>query len=106
LLETSIDDFRIATMKRTASGSLSKFWNSMRPKDLTFMEAEETLAEGETIGMAMLIFAEFIEREKKALVDSGRMTNEEFKEYVRNVDRHYLPYFARAIRHRNKKGPQ
>ncbi len=76
------------------------------PEELAFMEAEEKLAEGESIGMAMLIFAEFIEREKKALVDSGRMTSDEFKEYMRNVDRYDLPYFARAIKHRNKQGPQ
>lgn len=106
ILDTSIDDYRITTMKLTGERILVEILEQHAPEVLAFMEAEETLAEGEAIGMAMLIFAEFVEREKKALVDSGRMTNEEFKEYVRNVDRHDLPYFARAIRHRNKKGPQ
>lgn len=106
ILDTSIDDFRITTMKLTGERILIEILEQHAPEELAFMEAEETLAQGESIGMAMLIFAEFIEREKKALVDSGRMTNKEFKEYIRNVDRYDLPYFARAIKHRNKQGPQ
>ncbi|MFN3132572.1 helix-turn-helix domain-containing protein [Roseibium sp.] len=106
LIETAIDDFRIMTMKLTGERILIELLEQHAPEELAFMEAKEIQAEGESIGLAMLIFAEFIEREKKALMDSGRMTNEEFKEYIRNVDRYDLPYFARAIKHRNKKGPQ
>ncbi|MEP4030113.1 helix-turn-helix domain-containing protein [Roseibium polysiphoniae] len=105
-LETRIDDFWITTMKLTGERILIEILEKHAPKELAFMDAEETLAKGESIGMAMLIFADFIERKKKELVDSGRMTNDEFKEYIRNVDRYDLPYFARAIKHRNKQGPQ
>lgn len=94
------------TMKLTGERILIEILEQHAPEALAFMEAKEMQKEGETIGLAMLIFAEFIEREKKAFVDSGRMTNKEFKDYIRNVDRYDLPYFARAIKHRNKKGPQ
>ncbi|WP_395175620.1 hypothetical protein [Roseibium alexandrii] len=65
MLETSIDDFRIATMKRTGERILIEILEQHAPEDPAFMEAEETLAEGESIGMAMLIFAEFIGQEKR-----------------------------------------
>ncbi|MEP1930642.1 MAG: helix-turn-helix domain-containing protein [Hoeflea sp.] len=104
--DSGIDDFRITTMKLTGERILIEILEKHAPEELAFMEPKETLAEGESIGMAMLIFADYIEREKKALVDSGRMTNDEFKEYIRNVDCYDLPYFARAFKHRNKQGPQ
>lgn len=106
LVDTRIDDFRITTMKLTGERILIEILEKHAPEKLAFMEAAETRTEGESIGMAMLIFADFIEREKKALVDSGRMTNDEFKKYIQNVDRYDLPYFARAIKNRNKQGPQ
>lgn len=106
LLNSKIDDFRITTMKLTGERTLVEILEKYAPEKLAFMEAKEMRSEGESIGMAMLIFADFIEREKKALVDSGRMTSEEFEEYIRKVDRYDLPYFARAIRHRNREGPQ
>jgi transcriptional regulator with XRE-family HTH domain len=78
-------------------------------EELAFMDEAEVKKQGEGLGIFIMGNLALIRQERRALLDSGKLDETTFDEYVRKSFRYDLPHMVRASENRQKKrekGPQ
>ncbi|SIS76759.1 helix-turn-helix domain-containing protein [Insolitispirillum peregrinum] len=72
------------------------------PEELAFMEEEKLDQIGMSTGLQIMFLMGEFDREKKLLLDSGKINRENYIEYIKKNHRYDLPYFAKALSNKEK----
>lgn len=100
--ELSVRDFELA-----GETILVDVLEQFAAEELAFMGEDELRENGERLGTAIMSTLSLVRQERRALLDTGKLSELDFESYVRKAFRSDLPYVFKAIRNRStKQGPQ
>lgn len=100
---TSFNGFDVDVMQAVGVHIACSLLKEYAEEAFAFMEEGEKKEVGRKIGLMTMMLMDAFMREKKALLDSGKIDKETFIEYITKSDRSDLPYFWEAFKNRPKK---
>lgn len=99
---SSLSGFDMDIMKVVGTHVSCSILQDYAEEKFAFMEEDEKEELGRRSGILIMLLIDSFMREKRALLDSGKLDRETFLDYIMKSDRIDLPYFAEAIKKRTK----
>ncbi|MDP2733408.1 MAG: helix-turn-helix domain-containing protein [Hoeflea sp.] len=97
------DDIQVRDFELAGETVLATALEKYAPEQLSFMTEHEMRINGESLGFTILSILALVRQERRALLDTGKMSEETFESYVRKAFRSDLPHTARAAENLSKK---
>ena len=102
-------DLRIRDFELAGESILAGILEQFAGEGLAFMDEREIKKRGEDLGLSIAHSLALVRQERRALLDSGKLDDVSFEEYVRKAFRFDLPHYVRATKNKMTKreqGPQ
>jgi hypothetical protein len=102
-------DFRLRDFELAGESILIDILERFAPEHKAFMSDKDVERTGQDLGVSIARNLALVRQERRALLDTGKLDEAVFEDYVRKTFRIDLPYFTRAIENRmarKSKGPQ